>query len=401
MRHFIGMLLGIITALSLASPAVAEDPTTPVGEDPVVIEDGLRVDAESYARDMKVDPDEAARRLELMQALTSEVDRLESLAGESLAGSWFVHEPEFKLVISVVGPREKVSPALRSLDEDPDSGVELRVEARHTRAALNDAHDDVRWGDIFPALDGSYTSEPDGKLVLQVVGLEKDFDSTVGELSSALGPTPSEVRDVPVSVIALGSATELDNRGGRLLRSCTSGSTVKNSSGLKGMATAGHCSLPQPYYWFSGGGPFSTVFRGKGTSGHADLQWLSTTAQGVEALFHTSPTNARPQVGRGVGQVGQYLCHFGRTTGYSCTTVSSITYKPNNTALCGGATSCKSVFSLTQSGCTSAAGDSGGPWFIVYEPHGVHSGRNTSTNQCLFSRVYYLNHQLGVTLLQG
>lgn len=115
------------------------------------------------------------------------------------------------------------------------------------------------------------------------------------------------------------------NRGGRILDSCTSGFTVVNvSTGQAGMTTAGHCPDTQDYYWFSGGGPFSTTFQGESHSGYADLQWMTTSAQPIEPIFHASPTDARYQTARGVGQVGQPVCHYGKTTGHSCTVVVAV-----------------------------------------------------------------------------
>lgn len=163
------------------------------------------------------------------------------------------------------------------------------------------------------------------------------------------------------------------------------------------MATAGHCPNHLSYYWFTGNGPFSMGYARPSYSGYADLQWHTTSAQPIEPIFHASPTSARPQQGKGQGAVGQFLCHFGQTSGYSCATVRTITYKPYNTDMCGFASSCKPVYSRT-SECTSAGGDSGGPWFYGNTPHGVHSGHHNG--ECIFTRVWYLN-QLDLTLLQG
>lgn len=130
-------------------------------------------------------------------------------------------------------------------------------------------------------------------------------------------------------------------------------------------------------------------------SATADLQWHTTTAQAIEPLFHAdSTTTARPQ--QGVGAVGQYFCRRGKTSGYACTTVESITYRPVDDGACPG-TTCAAVFSLT-SGAAVAAGDSGGPWFIGSVPHGTTKGYVGSKS--IYTRVRYLN-TLGLSLLQG
>lgn len=164
------------------------------------------------------------------------------------------------------------------------------------------------------------------------------------------------------------------------------------------MLTAGHCKNAQHYYWFSGGGPFAMSFKSEVRSDRADLQWHTTTAQGIEALFHANSTvTARPQQGVGVGLVDQSVCRRGKVTGYACTTVTSITYKPVYENACPG-TTCKPVFSLT-AGAGVQQGDSGGPWFLGNTPHGITKGVVGGVRS-IYTRVYYLN-QLNVTLLQG
>lgn len=428
--------VGVASAESSKADAGEGDQPPPLSsplrdEPPVTVDTtGLAQDAAQYARSYGVTQDEAIKALEFQNALTSVDPKLEQpvvsipsgdaisvpggaefagspsgelreAAGDRLAGIWF--EPgTAKTIVSVIGdpPQELVALA-DTLSRSLGGTIEVRGGASSTLADLTEAVD-VPWEDVVEGFSGAYASEREGHVVVQSTSPAPEPQTTVSKAVEGTSAASDDtlrgaISDVPVIFETVDDLPEAQNRGGRRLATCTSAFTVYNTGYQYGYATAGHCQSSQPYYWWAGDGPFAATYRGQSTSGYVDLQWHTTTVQAIEPLFHASTTSAREQQSRGIGQEGQYLCHFGRTTGYSCANVASIVYKPSNTDLCGYASSCQPVYSLTESNCTSELGDSGGPWFIGNAAHGIHSGHRDGGTICIFSRTYYLN-QLALSL---
>lgn len=373
---------------------------------PIVEHDGLVRDAAMYAATFGVSQSEALRRLSIMNESSRTLTEWSGLAGTHLAAAYYDNAESFALVIRLADDGTAAPPELVRAMKESTFPSRLEIGEGRPLDDLVSAQVGIDWESLYPDLAGTYVAPIEGTLTLNVVSPGTDQTTTVAEAIRAAPAGggsrtyPGELSDVPVFVDFVDRPASLDNRGGRVLSTCTSGFTVHNAAGTQGMTTAGHCNNTQSYFWFSGGGPFSMSFVAQSGSGYADLQWHTTSAQPIAPLFHVSSTTARPQQGQGVGAIGQFLCHFGMTSGYDCATVQSITYQPSNTDLCGYATSCMPVYSVTYPGCISEGGDSGGPWFSGNTPHGIHSGRLPSTEQCIFSRVYYFN-QLALSLLQG
>ena len=69
--------------------------------------------------------------------------------------------------------------------------------------------------------------------------------------------------------------------------------------------------------------------------------------------------------------VGDPVCKYGRTTGYTCGTIESKTYDPD-----GSETQFAATFIYVDGGDVnlSEPGDSGGPWFYGTSAYGIHHG---------------------------
>jgi hypothetical protein len=361
--------------------------------DSVEVVDGVQIDAQWYAGNHGVSGTEAVERVQVQIEIDQLTPLWRELAGDRLAGLFFVHEPDLSVVIRLVG----LEP-LRAL-EVATSGFPVWLEygAALSLAELNaivEAFAAVAAGG--PA-QGLYADERTGEVVIHVFVGDGDVDDAIDQVSAAF-QTAAAGDDVLFRMELIDGPGENTNRGGRITWACTSGFTVQNGAGTQGMTTAGHCGDYQPYRWFSDATTwFATGFQAEVRSSVADLQWHTTSAQPIEALFHAdSTTTARAQIGQGVGAVGQSVCRRGRTTGYDCTHVTSINYAPLFDEACPGVT-CSPVFSLTD-GAATQPGDSGGPWFLGNTPHGITMGHVGSSS--FYTRVWYLN-QLGLTLLQG
>lgn len=145
--------------------------------------------------------------------------------------------------------------------------------------------------------------------------------------------------------------------GGLALTTCTSGFHVKNSSGTRGITTAGHCRPAQSY---DGN---ALTFLSENWSGRYDIQWHNRAGGTHDAVIHVSDGGAsRPITGtrpRSQQDVGDWVCKQGRITGFDCGTI-------NDTSYCysvGPVNACTFVY--VSGGITNLIdpGDSGGPWF--------------------------------------
>jgi len=85
-------------------------------------------------------------------------------------------------------------------------------------------------------------------------------------------------------------------------------------------------------------------------------------------------------------RAGDFVCHYGESSGYSCSTVELTDYAPPG-ALCGGP--CSPTW-VTVRGPSCIPGDSGGPVFSGGIAFGIAKGVNrTSDGRCLF--YYYMS----------
>lgn len=200
---------------------------------------------------------------------------------------------------------------------------------------------------------------------------------------------------------AQGSQTEATVEGGRDLNhadsndpECTGGFTVSRGS-EKGMVTAQHCANGLRYNGALGVIQYVTAARDS-KSGHTDLQYHRTlSGNSTNNQFRATGYNSSDRtVIAAVNPVsGQVACHWGRTSGYSCSKVASTNYCET---YAGFGTVCN-LNSTTAD--ISQGGDSGGPWFYGEDAIGVHSGAAVGSYS-LFTRISAINDFLDAAVLQ-
>lgn len=185
------------------------------------------------------------------------------------------------------------------------------------------------------------------------------------------------------------------------------GFTVKNSSGTRGFLTAGHCGNTQTYYE-SATISYSSNYQTEIRDADQDVQWHTTPTHSVYAQFYAysdlrTVTDTEP---RSAQAVGDYVCHRGKATGYSCGNIESTNYQPTWTNACPG-TTCSSVWiKVSGSSLECYPGDSGGPWFNAYTAYGIYKGQSSTgttaadCNWAVYMAINYVSG-LGVSVLTG
>jgi len=218
------------------------------------------------------------------------------------------------------------------------------------------------------------------QIVVKVPPSTRPSDASIaGAVTDALPGTAVAVQRTLMN----GRGTDDDTmRGGGYLNDypntatkvCTSGFAIRAiSSGLKRLATAGHCIRD------AGGVGTDGLYQNHSSDGGSTrITWLwkvyspSTpdfgyTSHGTMTLYPSFyyDFDLKREVhtaAQGRADIGTHLCHFGRETGQACGPVINPVYDVDD-ACC-----------QTLVGAPRESGDSGGPWYWGYMAFGIHHG---------------------------
>lgn len=322
-------------------------------------------DALSYAEDYSVTLEEATRRLRLQQEIGVLGAEIAALEPDLYAGHWIEHEPTFRVVFSFAG---RSLAAESYLHASPIGTIVSLQAARHPYRILRE------FADRLDAMRGEGATF--GMLVNvreNPVDVFADPEAFAKETQRAGIELPDFVvvhvngpRATPATSMYAGRP--LREKPGFGTRVCTSGFSVKQASPLiYGITTAAHC--PSQLVWEETGEPLT--FKGSVIGGSHDEQRQTR----VDAVFQNKAWDGNPswrwitsKRPRSNQNIGDYVCKYGRTSGYGCGNIVS-----------------KDFMSCVGSGSTSIwvhnrnnvnlidGGDSGGPWYISETALGITS----------------------------
>ena len=382
---------------------------TPIDQpNPSDIEKEIEWQSKLYATDVGVDISEAKQRLKRQDRLGKVIELLEDINRERFAGAWIEHQPEYRVVVRLVG-KEPVDLWMKSMVIDGAVPVVFKTQARFTQKELLEAIDLVlpELMEALPALSGTDVDVKTGEIVL-TVGNDGVTDYSLNRLRSLLAKSPSihvkKFLSLPIRFEQLDApVSDGHTRGGANLSTCTSGFVVKDSNGVRGYITAGHCGNSQTYYEF-GGTSYATTFIDEIRDADQDVQWHTTPHLEYPHFYASSTSSYRTltsRTTRSSQSVGGYVCHRGKTTGYSCGYIDTKTYKPTYTNACNGVT-CSSVWvKVSGPSLECYPGDSGGPWFLVYSAYGIYKGQSssgTTASGCNWA-FYMASDYFGISLV--
>jgi hypothetical protein len=352
--------------------------------------EALADDAFQYAAQFGVTADEAARRLKAQQESVAATVAIAREFAERLAGISIEHTPQFRMVVLLTGSEPVAD---RSAAGVP---IIFRVGARATRAqalsALRKHLIDLR-ADL-PNARGAGYDQRTGEVVLLVT--RADVDQYGME---AIKRRAEEVGGVPIRVLVneLNESNMTVDGGGRVegLNSvtnrrnlCTTAFVVTNGEATA-ITTAAHCPDNLTYI-DRDGSSVDLPLIGSWGAGYQDVQ-INGSPNSPDPLFYSNRgagTLRRLATWRNVAstRAGDFVCHYGESSGYSCATVEFTDYAPPGD-LCGGP--CSPTW-VTVRGPGCVPGDSGGPVFSGEVAFGIAKGVNrATTGQCLF--YYYMS----------
>lgn len=173
---------------------------------------------------------------------------------------------------------------------------------------------------------------------------------------------------------------------------CTAGFNVIDSSGVTGVATAGHCKNKLTHENESGATEYALALKQSHVGNWGDFQWHTSTDTEPDDFIYIQGSLQNVS-GVANPTLGQALCRFGQKTLRQCDTV-------DNLSVCVTVNNIQACRLVRMSHDWAQGGDSGGPWYSGGTAYGFHKGSvSCGSSSCdLWSRATYIDDALGVTI---
>jgi streptogrisin C len=368
-----------------AAPAAAQPVLQSAGE-------AFAQDGAEYARRHGVSLDEAVRRLHAQEETVAATDAIQAHYAKRLAGIAIEHEPDYRILVSLTGSK----PVPDQIVQAAGIAVPIvfRTGAPATRArilkAIEKKADRIR--SAVPEARGMGADPRTGELVVMLSESDKAYDlpAIAAQIADVAGvPARVELIERPEANLSVeGGARVVGNDAVTGRRSvCTVGFVV-NDGTRSGIVTAAHC--PDVLTYTDPDGQKSELpFVGQWGWSFQDVQ--VNLAEAGEPLFYADAKKSVARIpaaqrARAGTRAGDFVCHRGERTGYSCGEVELTDYAPPGD-LCGGP--CAPDW-VTVRGADCGGGDSGGPVFSGDVAFGIMKGATWDrTGKCGF--YYYMS----------
>ncbi len=384
------MVLRLLAVMTIAAAA----PVAAEAQSALRIEsrdEALVRDAAEYARRYAVPPEQAAGELRAQIESVSITDALSQEFAGRLLGITIDHAPRFGIGVLLTGD-EAVVPRTVALG-GIDVPIVFRTGARATHSALVSAIERYQ-GAIRASLlrpPGIGIDARTGELLVLVSEVD-----VAGSSGMELGERLAAMTGVPVRVELAGAPANMMIGGGSRVIGpadgvryvCTTGFAVTDGT-RDGVATAAHCP-DELSYVVPGQAAVAMPFVSQFGWGYQDVQ-INASPAPIEPRFFadSAKTIARPveaAQGRASTRAGDFVCHRGERTGYSCAEVLMTDFAPAGD-LCGGA--CLPTWVAVE-GPTCRGGDSGAPVFAGTIALGlVKGGTYRADGSC--AMYYYMS----------
>jgi len=349
-------------------------------------------DAGEYARYFGVPLTEATARLSAQDASVAATDALADHYRDRLAGIAIEHRPSYRILVHLTGTDPV--PEQRLTLPGITVPIVFRTGAKVTRER-------VIWAMTYhqAAIRAALRAPPGmgldprtGELVVTIGSLDaSDGTAPLKARLEAIAKVPVQIRvlnqvDVNLALTSLpegGARVEGVSPDDRKRYLCTTGFNV--TDGVRSaVTTAAHC-LDQLSYRDPQGIIVPLIFVGQWGWGYHDVQ-INAAPGMLSPTFYadTAKTRLRAVTGqrsRTSTRAGDFVCHRGERTGYSCALVQLTDFAPAGD-LCGGP--CLPTW-VTVAGPTCKSGDSGSPVFTGTTALGILKGASyRSDGSCAF-----------------
>ena len=387
----------IITVLAAAASLAAVPATASAASQAEPVQSPIRSlqeDAARYAAQYGVPEREAVRRLRVQQASAAATDVIAREFAGRVAGIALDHRPEFRISVLLTGAQAVPARILQVGGSSVPVVFRTGARATHAQAVAALRKHLIDFRSELPTARGAGYDQRTGEVVLlvAVADAQRLGIETIGRRSEQVSGVPVRVviNDLLESNMALaggGRVSGLDSVSGQR-NLCTTGFVVSDGT-RRAIATAAHCADTLTYR-DPVNGDTSLAFGGQWGLGYHDVQ-INHSPLPLRPLFYAnrragSLRSLTSWRNRASTRPGDFVCHWGESSGYSCAEVQLTDYAPPG-ALCGGP--CSPTW-VTVAGPTCRAGDSGGPVFSGTLAFGIAKGVNrTRSGGCNF--YYYMS----------
>ena len=377
MRWFLAFLFLACAAGAYAQPILSRD-------------EALAEDAAQYAAQFAVTPAEALRRLKAQQASVQATDAIAREFASRLAGISIEHSPQYRIIVLLTGSEPVADRTAAGVPIIFRTGA----EATHSEAVAAMRRHLIDFRSELPGARGAGYDQRTGEVVLLVTPADA---ARFG--ADAIRARAEQLSGVPVrisvnSLIESNMSVEggVPVEGVNLLthrRSrCTTAFVVTNGE-VNAITTAAHCP-DQLTYTNDEGSSVTLPMIGSWGAAYHDVQ-INGTSDAPQPSFYSDRSDGslrEVETWRSLAstRAGEFVCHYGESSGYSCATVELTDYAPPG-ELCGGP--CSPTW-VTVKGPSCIPGDSGGPVFSGDVAFGIAKGINRDeAGRCEF--YYYMS----------
>jgi len=353
--------------------------------------EAIAEDAAQYAAQFRVTVDEAIRRLQAQQGSAAATEAIAREFADRLAGISIDNGAQYRMVVLLTGSEPVADRTIAGVP------IVFRTGAKATHAeavaAMRKHLIDVRRD--LPGARGAGYDQRTGEVVLLVTPFDAQRfgGDTIRARAEQVSGVPvrvvvNELIESNMSVVGGGRVEGLNVQTNRRNR-CTSGFVVTNGE-IHAITTAAHCPDQLTYINRDGNSSPTLPMIGSWGLGYRDVQ-INGSADSPDPLFYANRgagSLRQVQTWRNLAntRAGEFVCHYGESSGYSCAPVELTDYAPPGD-LCGGP--CSPTW-VTVKGPACVPGDSGGPVFSGDVAFGIAKGINRDDNgRCLF--YYYMS----------
>lgn len=383
----------LLLALGVLAAAAA---TAQTSSQPQVLTHAAAVDQDAaiYAAQHQVGPAEAARRLRIQEASVPATDTIAAEFRDRLAGISIEHAPDYRIVVLLTGTEPVASRTLHVAGSDVPVQFQTGARATHAEAIAAMRRHLIDLRSELPGARGAGYDQHTGEVVLLVRSedAQKYGVDAIRARAEQVGGVPvrveiNDLRESNMSVAGGGLIDGVNPADGRRYR-CTTGFVVTDGT-RDAIATAAHCP-DEVVYRDADGDAVPLAFSTQYGAGYQDVQ-INLSPEPLQPLFYSDRkagslrelSNWRNVAST---RAGDFVCHWGESSGYSCAEVQLTDYAPPG-ALCGGP--CEPTW-VTVAGPSCVPGDSGGPVFSGTTAFGIAKGINrTQSGACNF--YYYMS----------
>jgi len=354
-------------------------------------EQALAEDSIQYAAQFRVTPEEALRRLKAQEESVAATDAIAREFSDRLAGISIDHSPHYRIVVLLAGSEP--------VPDRSSGGIPIvfrtGAKATHAEAVAAMRQHLIDFRRELPGERGAGYDQRTGEVVLLITPADaaRFGIAAIRSRAEELGGVPVRVttnslNETDMSVVGGGEVEGLNLLTNRTNR-CTSGFVVTNGE-IHAITTAAHCPDQLTYIDRDGNSSVTLPMIGSWGLAYRDVQ-INGSADSPEPLFYANRGSGSlryVETWRNLAstRAGDFVCHYGESSGYSCATVELTDYAPPG-ELCGGP--CSPTW-VTVKGPSCHPGDSGGPVFSGDVALGIAKGINRDdAGRCDF--YYYMS----------